>query len=59
MYFFTADSKEKFELNPRDIMVHLRKLYAAEKEVINSLFPVLQNKPIENPIDIFFVEVSP
>jgi len=54
-----GEDKERFELNPKDLMDHFRALYNTEKSLLVNMFPVLSSCPLANPTDLFFVEILP
>jgi DNA-directed RNA polymerase I subunit RPA1 len=49
-------AESKHEINASELMKLFRKLYSNEKDVLDLLFPALQNEGIEHPTDMFFIE---
>ena len=53
--------REKSELNPQELMEHLRATYREDPELMNHLFPVFRQDGVRltHPTDLFFIQILP
>lgn len=49
-------TREKTELNPKEIKEHLRNLWALDHEALLYLFPLLKYTTDGHPTDLFFID---
>jgi hypothetical protein len=52
----SAQSREKTELNPKEIKEHLRYLWAWDHEALLYMFPLLKYSTDNSPTDLFFID---
>jgi len=57
----TGTSLEKSELNPQELMEHLRAAYREDPELMNHLFPVFRQDGVRltHPTDLLFLQILP
>jgi hypothetical protein len=53
--------REKSELNPQELMEHLRATYREDPELMNHLFPVFREDGVRlaHPTDLLFIQILP
>ena len=49
--------REKTELTAQEIKDHFRELWSKDRDILKIMFPMLKNKSLKFPTDLFFIEV--